>query len=92
MHITYQDFDLLTDSAMGWKGNGWEYRQIVLQIEFLSNGQYVIGLNHLLVLFWQGHSYKTMIILTSNLMIKVWNHIFCLPITMHTNWRCQHDC
>jgi len=24
MHITYQNFDLLTDSAMGWKGNGWE--------------------------------------------------------------------
>jgi hypothetical protein len=24
MHINSQDFDLLTDTAMGWKGNGWE--------------------------------------------------------------------
>ena len=24
MKITANDFDLLTDTAMGWKGNGWE--------------------------------------------------------------------
>jgi hypothetical protein len=33
MNITEQDFDLLTESIMGWKGNGWE-----VQADRFTNG------------------------------------------------------